>query len=107
MRRQIVGSAAQRRGIGFEALLAQLQQLMHERVNLLLLPDDDLVEFIKQIFREAGFDFQVGESLVGGVRVVHALLDPKSQTERFRRQAMTRRRRSTPELRDRHIGPPL
>ena len=43
--------------------------------DLRLLAHDHLVELIQQVFVEAGFDFQVGEALLSGVLLVHAVLD--------------------------------
>lgn len=81
MRWKIVACAAQSGRATLGALRAQLHQLVKQRVNLLLLPDDDQVELVKQILRKTGFDLQVGQALLGGVRVFHALLDPNQETE--------------------------
>jgi len=48
-------------------LLAQVLDLADQHVDVLLLADNDLVQLVQQIFREAGLDFQVREALVCGV----------------------------------------
>lgn len=73
MRRQLIPQVARgagpfRRG----ALLAQLQDLADQAVNLVLLAHDDLVEPVDRVFIEAGLDLQFGQALVGGVGVLHA-----------------------------------
>ena len=37
----------------------------------MLLTHDDLVELVQQIFVEAGLDFQISESLLNGVGLIH------------------------------------
>ena len=67
MRWQVIAGPAESAMTRLGNLLAQPLDLAHERVDLLLLADDDLVELVKQVFVEAGLDFQLGQSVVGGV----------------------------------------
>lgn len=71
MGREFVGGAAVSVGVAVRHLLANLPNLAHQQVNVLLLADDDLVELIQQVFGETGLDFQIGESLLGGLGVFH------------------------------------
>jgi hypothetical protein len=55
-------------------LLFQVRQLTHKQVYLLLLADHYLVQLLYQVFGEAGFDFQLGQALVGEVGVGHGAI---------------------------------
>ena len=66
MRRQLIPQIALPRRLGVDGLLAQVQHFADERVDLGLLADDDLVEFVEQVFGKAGFDLEFGQAL-GGV----------------------------------------
>lgn len=86
MRRQFVAGAAEGAGAGLGQLLSQVGELTCQRVDLLLLANDDLVQLVEQVFAEAGLDFEIGQPLVddlagrvggtGGERVgvVHGLI---------------------------------
>jgi hypothetical protein len=52
---------------GFGHLLAQPLDFAQQRVDLLLLTDDDLVSLVQQVLIEAGLDFQLGQAVVCGV----------------------------------------
>ena len=43
-----------------------MQHFADQRVDLRLLANDDLVEFVEQVFGKAGFDLEFGQAL-GGV----------------------------------------
>src|SRR3989338_8258977 len=62
VRRQVVAGAGRGGGAGLGQLPAQLADLAQQEVDLLLLADDDLVEFVQQVFAEAGLDLQVGQA---------------------------------------------
>ena len=47
-----------------------MQHFADQRVDLGLLADDDLVEFVEQVFGKAGFDFEFGQALGGVLNVV-------------------------------------
>lgn len=77
VRRQVVAGAAEHAAAGFGHLLAQPLDFAQQRVDLLLLADDDLIELVEQVFVEAGLDFQLGQAVVGGVvgfGRIHALI---------------------------------
>lgn len=66
MRRQLIPQIALTRRLRVRRLLAQVQHFADERVDLGLLADNDLVEFVEQVFGKAGFDLEFGQAL-GGV----------------------------------------
>ena len=65
MRRQLVAQIARRAGVAARLLLAQLLQLVQQRINLQLLAVDRHVQLLQQVFAVAGFDFQLGQALLG------------------------------------------
>ena len=66
MRRQVIPQTARGRDPTIHRrLLLQVGNLADQGVDLLLLPDDDAVEFVEQVFGEAGLDFELGQALVG------------------------------------------
>ena len=67
MRRQVVAGPAERAATGFGHLLAQPLDFAQQRVDLLLLADDDLIELVEQVFVKAGLDLQLGQAVVDGV----------------------------------------
>lgn len=67
MRRQIVPRVAHCGHAGFGDRFFQGCYLADQQVDLALLPYDDLVELIKQVFRIGGLDFKICQPLVGGV----------------------------------------
>lgn len=82
MRRQIVAGPAETARTRLANLLAQPLDLAHERVDLLLLADDDLVKLVKQVFVEAGLDFQLGQSVVGVVVDLHTPIGHEAAARR-------------------------
>lgn len=48
-----------------------MAQLANQCINLLLLANDDLVELIQQVLAKAGLDFQIGQSLVVVLLMLH------------------------------------
>ena len=70
MRRQLIPQIALPRRLGVDGLLAQVQHFADERIDLGLLADDDLVEFVEQVFGEAGFDLEFGQALGGVLKCV-------------------------------------
>ena len=67
MRRQVVAGPAERAAARFGHLLAQPLDFAQQRVDLLLLADNDQVQLVEQVFVEAGLDLQLGQAVVGGV----------------------------------------
>ena len=77
MRRQVVARPAGPAASRIKNLLTKPFDLAHQGVDLLLLANDDLIELLKQVFSEAGLDFQLGQPAVDGVvglGRVHALI---------------------------------
>ena len=67
MRRQIVAkisAACAAPPAGLCGSLPKLGHFAHQEVNLLLLPHNDLVELIDQVFGKAGLYFQVCQALL-------------------------------------------
>ena len=64
MRRQLVPHITRPLRLGLGRLLAQVQHFADKRIDLGLLADDDLVEFVDQVFSKAGLDFECGQALV-------------------------------------------
>jgi len=65
MRRQIIPQAARRTHTAIRwRLLLQVSDLADQGVDLLLLAHDDAVEFVEQVFGEAGLDLELGQALV-------------------------------------------
>ena len=62
MRRQLIPQIALPRRLRLRGLLAQVQHFADQRVDLGLLADDDVVEFVEQVFGKAGFDFECGQA---------------------------------------------
>lgn len=56
MRRQIVTQVARSTQAAICAGLAQFGDRINQHVNLLLLPNNDFVELVDQVFCVAGFD---------------------------------------------------
>ncbi len=77
MWRQVITQVTRCAHAAVGAGLAQLADFADKRVNLLLLPDDNLVELIQQIFGEAGLDLQFHQALVGCVCVFHPSIGPE------------------------------
>lgn len=65
MRRKVVAQVARGTQAAIGAGLAQFGDGCDELVNLRLLPHDDFVELVDQVFGVAGFDFQLGQAVVG------------------------------------------
>ena len=65
MRRQVVAGPAEHTAAGVRKLLPELGDFAQQRVDLLLLANDDLVQLVQQVFIEAGLDFQIGQAMVG------------------------------------------
>ena len=85
MRRQVVAGPAEHAAARLGYLLAQPLDVAHQRVDLLLLADDDLVELIQQVFVEAGLDFQLGQAVIDGVvgfGRLHALIGHELAADR-------------------------
>jgi hypothetical protein len=75
MGRQFITQAAKATRAAVRRLLTQLAYLADERIDLLLLLKDGLVELLYQVFGEAGFDFKLHQALVYvGVRHVCRVL---------------------------------
>ena len=74
MRRQVVARPAEHTTAGVRNLLPELGNFAHQRVDLLLLADDDLVQLVQQVFIEAGLDLQIGQAMVDGVGRLHAAI---------------------------------
>lgn len=72
VRWQFVCRLTRRCGACIWRMLAQLAHVALQEGNFLLLAHDDLVELVQQIFVEAGLDFQISESLLNGVGLIHA-----------------------------------
>jgi len=72
MRWQVVAQIARRSQTAIGAGLAQAGNLVDQQVDLFLLADDDLVELVKQVFCVAGFDLQLGQTVVGIFFRIHA-----------------------------------
>jgi hypothetical protein len=64
VRWQLVAQAGEAARATVWRLLAKLADFTNERINLLLLLKDGLVELLHQIFGEAGLDFQVHQAFV-------------------------------------------
>jgi hypothetical protein len=76
MWRQVVACPAQDSAPGIRNLLPELIYLANQRIDLLLLADDDLVQLVEQVFIKAGLDLQIGQAVVDGVGRLHrGLLD--------------------------------
>ena len=71
MRRQVIAGPAENAAAGFGNLLAQPLNFAQQRVDLALLADDDLVQLVKQVFVEAGLDFEFGQAVVDRIGCVH------------------------------------
>jgi hypothetical protein len=69
---QFVARIAAARNAAFGGRLAQQRHLADQQVDLSLLPDDDLIESVEQVFGKAGLDFQLGQALFGKGVLWHA-----------------------------------
>jgi hypothetical protein len=68
MRRQVIPQTARRGDTAIRRrLLLQIGDLADQGVDLLLLAHDDAVEFVEQVFGEAGLDLELGQALVCAV----------------------------------------
>ena len=66
MRRQVIPQTAPNTHAPIHRrLLLQIRYLPNQRVDLLLLPHDDAVEFVEQVFGEGRLDLELGQALVG------------------------------------------
>ena len=65
MWRQVVAQIPRRAQPAIGARLAQFGDRLDQLVDLLLLPHDDFVELVNLVFGVAGFDFQLGQAVVG------------------------------------------
>ena len=77
MRRKIVLDTALRTRARLGALVAQMHQLADQGVYLLLLANDDLVEFVEQVFLKADLDFHFGQAALDGVFLMHVTIGPQ------------------------------
>jgi hypothetical protein len=64
VRWQLVAQAGETTRSAVWRLLAQLAHLANERINLLLLLKDGLIELLHQVFGEAGLDLKVHQAFV-------------------------------------------
>lgn len=64
VRWQLVTQAGEAARATVWCLLAQLAHFANERINLLLLLKDGLVELLHQVFGEAGLDLKVHQAFV-------------------------------------------
>ena len=64
VRWQLVAQAGEPARAAVWRLLAQLAHLANERINLLLLLKNSLVELLHQVFGEAGLDLKVHQAFV-------------------------------------------
>ena len=62
--RQFITQASKATRAAVRRLLAQLAHLTDERIDLLLLWKDGVVELLHQVFGEAGLDFKRHQALV-------------------------------------------
>ena len=83
MRRQVVEQTARRTQAAVCGRLPQFSDLAQQQVNLLLLAHDDVVELLQLILAKGGFDFQMGQALIGSFVVGHAVFDLKNLTLRI------------------------
>jgi hypothetical protein len=85
MGRQLIAQAGETARSAIGCLLTQLAHFANERINLLLLLKDGLVELLHQVFGEAGLDLKVHQSFVNvGVRhLVFCYLSLASSVRRF------------------------
>ena len=65
MRRQVVAQIPRCAHSAIGAGLAQFSDRLDQHVNLLLLTHNDFVELVNLVFGVAGFDFQLGQAVVG------------------------------------------
>ena len=65
MRREVVAQVACGTQAAIGAGLTQFGDRFDQQVNLLLLSHDHFVELVDQVFGVAGFDFQLGQAVVG------------------------------------------
>lgn len=88
VRRQVIAQVARRTSAPVIGRLAEFCDFTQQRVDLLLLADDDLVKLLQQVFGKCRLDLQVNEALLnvigsrrGVVRVVqvfHDAIGPES-----------------------------
>jgi len=72
MRRQIISQTARRSDPTLcSRPWSQISDLANQNIDLLLLADDVLVEFVEQVFGEAGLDLEVGQALFHVVGLFH------------------------------------
>ena len=64
MRRQLIPWRPGTAVVGLAGQIAKGEYFPGQRVNLALLPDDDLIKLVNLVLRKAGFDFQVGQALI-------------------------------------------
>ena len=74
MRRQFVPCPSECRAASVGDLLAELRNFTEQRVDLLLLANDDLVQLVEQVFVEAGLYFKFSQAVIGGVGRLHAAI---------------------------------
>ena len=64
VRWQVVAQTARRTEAAIGSGLPQFCQLTQQQVNLLLMPHNDLLKLLDQVFRVSGLDFQLCQALV-------------------------------------------
>ncbi len=90
MRWQVVTQVAARGSAGLRRLFAQFADLPQQQIDLLLLADDDLVQFVEQVFLKAGLDFQFSQALFSGAWVHTTIGTQKAPHLRTRMVRMSR-----------------
>lgn len=86
MRRQVVASPAENAAAYVRNALPEFGHFAQQRIDLLLLANDDLIELLQQVFVEAGLDFKFGQavvSAVGGVVGLHGLIGHPLRARNF------------------------
>jgi hypothetical protein len=90
VRWQLVAQAGEPARATVWRLLAQLTDFTNERINLLLLLKNGLVELLHQVFGEAGLDLKVHQAFVcvGVWHLVFCYLSLASSVRRFSSSAL-------------------
>jgi hypothetical protein len=85
VRRQLVAQAGEAACPAVWCLLAKLAHFANERINLLLLLKNSLIELLHQVFGEAGLDLKVHQAFVnvGVWHLVCCYLSLASSVRRF------------------------
>ena len=87
MRRHVIAQAAGRIGAVVGHRLPQRCDLADKQIDLLLLANHNRVKLLKQIFGEAGFDFQRVEALLNALQVIRRVIDSR-MTDAFGRRVV-------------------